>query len=498
MTAQAPVLQNGERSRNLIAPLVAGIPILLVVLWGLGALREQDIPGLPVVPVATLWALPIDLWVRDIATALVVGFAVVGGVLAPRPDPRSGRNASLAALVLLAALVVQSIFTVSEVLALPVSESLNPTILWSLLTQTTLGRVIIIQFVVVALIALLAWVVLGRITGLIVATAAIVVTFLPGFTGHSGIDEGHSSATISLGVHVIAASVWIGGLVATVDYVRRSAPQAGLVLRRFSMIALVSVIVLVQSGLVNASLRLDGVAALLTSTYGAVILTKIAVLIVLIGFGWRQRRGLSKDYEAGATTKSVLLRLSGLELAWMGAAVGLAVALARTAPPGIPIASDFVSLAALGLLALAIPLAARFVVSPGRWPLGPRFLREYPESVAVALVATMFAVSTIGRAGTGNQQLVAVVLAGWLIGAGVVFWTAVNGQRSLFPIAIVAVSLPFLAWWNERDVDGGLGIGTGLVTIMLWGVLAIGVLCRNNSAIVESVGEAEAEAEVVA
>lgn len=474
MTTTDPVVESQERQRNLIAPLLAGVPVLLLVLWGLGALSEQNIPGLPVVPLATLWSLPLDLWVRNIATALTVGFALVGGVLAPRPDPRSGRNASLAALVWLAALAVQTVFTVSEVLALPVSESLNPTIIWSLLTQTTLGRVIVIQFLIVAFIAILAWVVLGRVTGLIIATAAMVATFLPGFTGHSGIDEGHSSATISLGLHVIAASVWIGGLVATVDYVRRSAPQATVVLQRFSVVALISVIVLVQSGLINASLRLDGISSLITSTYGAVILAKISIVIVLIGFGWRQRRDISRRYEDGADKKRLLVQLSAWELAWMGAAVGLSVALARTAPPGVPLASDPATFAAIGLLTLAIPLAVRSVVPSERWPKAPRFLREYPESVAVMLVVGMVVVSTVASAGTGNQQLISLMLAVFLIALGLLFWTVMADRRALPAMIIVAAGVPLVAWWNERDLDGGLGVTTALIVALLWGVLAAG------------------------
>ena len=474
MATTSSVVESKQRQPSLVAPLLAGVPVLLLVLWGLGALSEQDIPGLPVVPLATLWSLPLDLWVRDIATALTVGFALVGGVLAPRPDPRSGRNASLAALVWLAALLVQSVFTVSEVLALPVSDSLNPTIIWSLLTQTTLGRVIVIQFLIVAFIAILAWVVLGRVTGIIIAAAAMVATFLPGFTGHSGIEEGHSSATISLGLHVIAASVWVGGLVATVDYVRRSAPQASQVLQRFSVVALICVIVLVQSGLINASLRLDGVSSLITSTYGAVILAKISIVIVLIGFGWRQRQDLSRRYDEDGSNKRLLVQLSAWELAWMGAAFGLSVALARTAPPGVPIASDPATFAAIGLLTLAIPLAVRSVVPAHRWPSTPRVLREYPEAVAVLVVVGMVVASTVARAGTGNQQLVSLFLAAMLVALGLAFWTVMGDRRAIPALVIVAAGVPLVAWWNERGLTGGLGVTTALVTALLWGVLAMG------------------------
>ena len=472
MVATSTVVETHTRPRNLIAPLLAGIPILLLVLWGLGALTETSIPGLPVVPMATLWALPIDLWVRDVATALTVGFALVGGVLAPRPDGRSGRNASLAALVWLAALVVQSVFTVSEVLALPVGESLNLTIIWSLLTQTTLGRVILIQFALVACIALLAWVVLGKATGIIIAAAAMVATFLPGFTGHSGIDHGHSSATISLGMHIIAASVWIGGLVATIDYVRRSAPDAALVVRRFSVLALVSVVVLAESGLINASLRLYGWTSLVTSTYGAVILAKTAVLVVLIGYGWRQRRALATAIESGIDGTRTLVRISLVEIAWMGVALGLAVALSRTAPPAVPLGAEPFTITAVGMLAIAIPFAALTMSEKGPWLEAPRPLRGYPEAVAVVLVVSMVVSSSLAMSGAGNQQVLMLLLSAWLLVAGLLFWSVVLQRSSLVSLIIVAVGIVFTAWWTERGIEGGLGVPTWLVVALFLGVLA--------------------------
>jgi putative copper export protein len=472
MVATAPLVEQDTQRRNLIAPLLAGVPVLLLVLWGIGGLSETTIPGLPVVPLATLWALPLDLWIRDIATALTVGFALVGGVLSPKPDGRSGRYASAAALVWLAALAVQTVFTVSEVLALPVAESVNPTIIWSLLTQTTLGRVILLQFALVALIALLAWVVLGRITGIIIAVAAMIATFLPGFNGHSGIDHGHSSATISLGLHVIAASVWIGGLVATVDYVRRSAPDAALVVRRFSVVALLSVIVLAESGLVNASLRLYGWASLVTSTYGAVILAKVAVLIVLIGYGWRQRRALAAAMESGLDGTRSLVRISSYEIAWMGVALGLSVALSRTAPPAVPLGFEPFSVTALGMLAIAIPFVALRINGDKSWFTPPRWLRGYPEAVAVVLVVSMVVSSSLAMSGAGNQQLLMLLLSAWLLVAGLLFWSVVLQRRSLVSLIIVAVGIVFTAWWTERGIEGGLGVATWLVVALFLGVLA--------------------------
>jgi len=108
-------------------------------------------------------------------------------------------------------------------------------------------------------------VVLERITGMLVSVAAITAAGLLGFNGHSGIADGHSAATVSLGLHVVAASAWIGGLIATIAYVTGNSSHKDVVLKRFSVLALVSVILLAESGLLNASLRMDGPASLVTS-----------------------------------------------------------------------------------------------------------------------------------------------------------------------------------------------------------------------------------------
>ncbi|MFM7599327.1 MAG: hypothetical protein ACKO70_13320, partial [Actinomycetota bacterium] len=121
------------------AGLLVGIPLLLLLLATLGALTEETAEGLPVVPWQTLWGLPLDRWIREIAAALTLGFIVVGGLLLPHPQPRLLKVASLSAIVWLAALVAQVVLTVSELLGRTWSESLDPQVIRALVTQTQLG-----------------------------------------------------------------------------------------------------------------------------------------------------------------------------------------------------------------------------------------------------------------------------------------------------------------------------------------------------------------------
>jgi len=419
------------------------------------------------VPRFTLWSLPVDVFIRNIAAAFTVGFALVGGVLARRPDPTLGRIASLSALVWLVALVLQVFLSVSEILALPLSRSFDPAIVWSLLTQTTLGRVLLAQIVIVFFVALLAWVVLGKLTGWLIFLAAATAAWLPSFTGHSGIAHGHVVATVSLAFHMVAASVWVGGLAAIVVLLARAtratkpAPAAETpqppsttdsapTLNRFNIVALISVILLAESGILNASLRLDGVAGLLTTPYGTLLLAKVTVLIVLIAFGWQQRKLIAaRIAKTGRPRPSLITRLTALEFTWMGVVLGLSVALARTAPPVPGALLDNATVASLIVLAVLLPIAiASFV---GRGVRLPRWLSGYPEVVAVVLLVCLVVAAQLGGVGYGRFGLgvewVSLLVVVVLVVIGGVFALVVRARQSRVAVAMVMLALPAIVWW---------------------------------------------------
>jgi copper transport protein len=90
-----------------------------------------------------------------------------------------------------------------------------------------------------------------------------------------------------------AVAVWIGGLVPLVallgaSYRRESPiqiPPLSELVQRFSLLALVSVILLVVSGLYSALIEVRSVDALSATTYGGVVIAKAALLGVLIALG---------------------------------------------------------------------------------------------------------------------------------------------------------------------------------------------------------------------
>ena len=469
------------RSRTFLG-LAVGAPVLLLVLWTLGGLTEERQIGIPTVPLVTLASLPLDLWLRDLATAVTIGAVLVGAVLAPRVAARLTQIASLAAILWLVTLVAQSVLTVSEVLARPLSESVDTTVIWSLLSQTDLGMVMLAQAGLVAVIASAAWLTSGRGMGVVLLVVAMVAAWLPGLTGHSGLEHGHVSASIGLGLHVVFASLWVGGLIAMAIYAGSGEPEPGVVLGRFSVVALASVIVIAETGLLNAALRLDGIAALLSSQYGTIILAKVSVLVVLIGWGMRQRaaiagrwRGLPDADLRDPEYRSTFLRWCGWEVLWMGAVYGLSIALSRTAPPGFSIAGDEMTVGGIVLLVLGLPMAIGFVTALG--PRAPRAAVAFPEAVAVvALVAVVVAGEWVP---SGMATATVGVQVGTLLGAlvvlaaGTLFVAVVRARRAVGAVAIMMIGLPVAFWWLERDVSDGWSSGTWASVLLAEGLLVL-------------------------
>jgi putative copper export protein len=463
--------------------LLAGIfalACMYLVLAMIGALSENQIIGLPTVPRVTLWGLPLSLLIRDIAMALTVGSALVGGVLAPKPDALLGRVTSLSALVWILAIAAQSVFTVSEVLAFSISDSLNLTVWWSLLSQTTVGQVMLVQVVVLVFVAFLGWVVLDRVTGIIISALAIIAAFLPGLTGHSSLTDTHNATSISLGIHIVAMSAWIGGLVALVIYLLGSKPDSGIVIRRFSVLALISVIALAESGLLNASLRLDGPAALVTSFYGAILLAKISILIVLISFGWRVRKKISNSADPSPMNNAAITLLAGREILWMGLVLGLSVALSRTAPPGEFQAGDQLIWVALLALGLFMPFSFYYLLPRGKGTV--KFFQKYPDVSAIALIIwlylfiTFFTSVTIGQ--SIGAQWFALLGSGITIFLGYQFISSLSLNRSWSTAGFALVGIPLVGWWLEREITGGLHWSFWAVT--LFAVLFILFLMRTT------------------
>jgi putative copper resistance protein D len=148
------------------------------------------------------------------------------------------------------------------------------------------------------------------------------------FTGHSGHADARQLAVLSIAVHIVAATTWVGGLLALVIHAVNGGPSVPVV-RAFSALALVCFVAVAASGAVNLASRvpLDDLPS--TGAYGYLVVAKLCGLVLLGALGAVQRRRCLGRLEAGRG--SAFWTVVAGELVLMAAVTGVAVVLARTA-----------------------------------------------------------------------------------------------------------------------------------------------------------------------
>ncbi len=261
----------------------------------------------------------------------------------PRPLLACG-----AALVLLGALM--GLVAQTGVLAGSFSEGLKPDNLVIAVTQMNFGSSALVRAAVAAILFLVvAFCAPSHPLWIGCASGGAVISASLAWMGHGAGTEGAAGILHLLGdiAHALAASIWIGALIAFVFLLLRDRVDAQSdealykALRRFSGIGAATVSVIVLSGLVN-SWFLVGPGRLLdfwTTTYGRVLLAKLfafAAMLCLAALNrYRLTPALGKALALPASRgaiRAALRRSLFLETVAALAVLGL-VALLGTLPP---------------------------------------------------------------------------------------------------------------------------------------------------------------------
>jgi putative copper resistance protein D len=144
-------------------------------------------------------------------------------------------------------------------------------------------------------------------------------------------------------LHLCAAGLWIGGLVPLTIFLARVRGSFSLgekvvrVVRRFSTLSLWCVTVLIVSGISNSWLLVGSVHALFTTPYGRLLLVKLTLFGMLLGFGARNRflvKAKLPKLLADPDLLSQLRRNVVCEI-YLGVAVVVIVACLGVTPPAI-------------------------------------------------------------------------------------------------------------------------------------------------------------------
>ena len=220
----------------------------------------------------------------------------------------------------------QIILTLANILGTSLGSALEPTTLSSFVRQIDLGRFLAFQ----TLLGGVVFICLGFIRRVLPATILLGISLLalvaPVFQSHSAASGSHSLAIGSLVVHVVALSLWVGGVFALV--LLKDADRT-VALPRFSQLALWAAIAVVGSGLINAWTRLNFASAW-SSSYARIVIAKSLLTLVLLVIGFRNRKALAKSDKTGW---NLLSRVILVEALIMGAVVALGSWLSGTRPP---------------------------------------------------------------------------------------------------------------------------------------------------------------------
>ena len=373
---------------------------------------------------------------------------------------------AIAALTWAIATGISIVATLANILGTDLSEALDPTSMRSFISQITLGKYMFAQLCLALLVALVAI----RIRGVAGANALLLLSLAaiiaPVFESHSASSGSHALAIGSLVVHVVAISLWVGGLVA-ITFLK--AQDRALALPRFSALALWAAIAVSASGTANAWARLNFQSAW-SSEYARMVLLKILLTVALIFFGYLNRRQLKGSLKLNGKQLGRLISVEVLIMAittFVGSKLstmqpplraessvldpGLAVAGIATPPP--PNLWRLVSLydpdaLMIGVLVTAVALYIRGVIILTRrgdkWPVG--------RTVAFALGISAIDYATSGGLGvyakfSFEYHMIAHMLLGMVAPIGIVLGA---------PITLALRTLPQGRTSQERGVRGTL------------------------------------------
>lgn len=318
-----------------VAAVVLGSGLLALVI-SYYAEAGADAGSLNRTGAAVAWGLPIAKLVFNASAACTVG-ALALALFALRPKERAFRLAldlaGASAAAWTAAASVMSFLTFHSLANLAL---FSDGAFISFLADVDAGRRGALTVLVAAAVTCLCFAATSQRSVSLTAVLALAGLFPLALNSHAAGSGSHPDSTVTVVMHMGAAAVWLGGLVAVVILRRALGPdRIAAVVRRYSTLALCAFVALAFTGFLAAWVvigSLDGLA----SPYGIIVAAKCVAFVVLGLIGALHRtwviRRLDVNPGGGALTFTVL---AVAELAVMGAASGMAAALARTPPPAV-------------------------------------------------------------------------------------------------------------------------------------------------------------------
>jgi putative copper resistance protein D len=246
--------------------------------------------------------------------------------------------------------VIWLLLQASSMSGLPFREAATLGVLRAILNDTQFGQVSQVRGGLAIVVAACLAYDRFPLANWLALTAASCLAAAIAWTGHAASTPG-AAGNLHLAadaLHILAAAGWIGGLVSLVPLfatARRlsSVPANALArdaARRFSTLGILSVTILVSSGIINTWILVGSFHALLDTEYGLILIFKIMIFAVMLAFAVANRFRLTPRLDLppgnGGPSNALrqLTRNSVLEIA-LGLAVFAVVGMLGTQHPAI-------------------------------------------------------------------------------------------------------------------------------------------------------------------
>ena len=264
---------------------------------------------------------------------------------------RVKKLAHLATLVTLVTVVGVIMSELANLLGGSLLDAFDSTTLRSFLSQTSIGRDYLVQ--IFAALAVMLFISRAKRVGAIYWALAfsLVGLLAPIFQSHASSAGNHGTAIGSLLFHVLFISLWVGGVIGLIVI---SPAERAASLPRFSSLALWCAVIVAISGVANAWTRLNFLSGW-ASLYGVLIVLKLLLMMILIGFGAIHRKNL---VARGRTVKSYSLLIN--EVLVMVITVAIGAWLSTTQPPVNPALANSAVDPVINITGIAMPQEPTF------------------------------------------------------------------------------------------------------------------------------------------
>lgn len=172
----------------------------------------------------------------------------------------------------------------------------------------------------------------GRADQILLAVLGGAAIFTWPVAGHPAASPVAAVSVVVDAVHLTSMAVWLGGLLMLIVFLLRLANdrELGAILPIWSRWAALAVCALVLAGTVQALIEVGTPGALVSTTYGRLIIAKVVLLGAVIAVAAYSRK-LVRDRLAGGGPRR-LRRAVGVELGITAVVLGLSAVLVQTTP----------------------------------------------------------------------------------------------------------------------------------------------------------------------